>query len=490
MRIAIIFDFLRGGGAQYVAGMLSKYLDKTHQVYLLLKDTKNIVYQYGGVLVNVGCDGEDYIEDNVRKAKRKYKIDVSISHMEFFNHINISTRVHDRIIIVEHSCQFHRLSKEYLIDFKDMLLYRNADHAVAVSEGVKQELLEMPGMRTENISVIYNFFDAQNVRKQSQESVEYPKELEKWIKDGCRLITTIGRLVEEKDHIKLIRQFGKCIAKDNKLRLVIIGGGYAEDRLHSEIKELGLTESICITGYMPNPFPILKLADLFVLSSLVEGYGNVILEAMTLRIPVVAVDCFAGPREILDDNSNYDEKINGWKKAKRGILVGAYDSDRDGSTQYLEDAMSAALNDLSMRKEFVDSSERWIDELSADVIYRRWIDCIDKCLYDKTLSETLPYKVVHGKHYLIYGAGEYARKIYADLQNRGYMIDAFVVTDSMDEKKLFGKPIYKRDYLLNEGRHYEIILGIANFEYANQVCEWFITNGIYHVLFYGLSKQT
>ena len=78
-----------------------------------------------------------------------------------------------------------------------------------------------------------------------------------------------------------------------------MGKGSLLDDLSTQVKELNLEERVLFTGFVKNPYPILKGAQLFVLSSLYEGMPNVLLEAIALGVPVVSSDCPSGPKEIL-----------------------------------------------------------------------------------------------------------------------------------------------------------------------------------------------
>jgi glycosyltransferase involved in cell wall biosynthesis len=81
---------------------------------------------------------------------------------------------------------------------------------------------------------------------------------------------------------------------------MFVGDGAGRDALLSLARELGVAERVVLAGFHPDPTPFYKTADLFVLSSDYEGFGNVIVEAMACGTPVVSTDCPSGPGEILD----------------------------------------------------------------------------------------------------------------------------------------------------------------------------------------------
>ena len=68
-----------------------------------------------------------------------------------------------------------------------------------------------------------------------------------------------------------------------------------------DVKKLGISNNVEFLGFRDNPFEYMKSADIFALSSLWEGFGNVIVEAMSMGVPVVAFDCPHGPSDIISD---------------------------------------------------------------------------------------------------------------------------------------------------------------------------------------------
>ncbi len=80
-----------------------------------------------------------------------------------------------------------------------------------------------------------------------------------------------------------------------------MGDGPQKLQLEEMICKYNLKDNIRLIGYQNNPYPYMKMADLFILSSLWEGFGHVIVESMVCGTPVLATDCPHGPREILED---------------------------------------------------------------------------------------------------------------------------------------------------------------------------------------------
>ena len=103
--IAILVWALKNGGAERIAGLLSVNLSRQYNVYLFVWDTSDIVYEYGGTLVDVSGKDMRSIEKNIREKKLELKIDCSISFLTGVNDLNIRLRVNDKIIISERCAQ-------------------------------------------------------------------------------------------------------------------------------------------------------------------------------------------------------------------------------------------------------------------------------------------------------------------------------------------------------------------------------------------------
>jgi len=176
------------------------------------------------------------------------------------------------------------------------LTYPKATGVIAVSRGVKDDLCSLGGLSEQVVRVIYNPA-ATGASTDRMSSAEREK---LWGRGFKKHILAVGRLSEEKDFKTLIRAFA-LLPEELHAKLVILGDGPLREELKSSVTELGLEDCIVLPGFVSDTYPMYRSADLFVLSSLWEGFGNVIVEALECGVPVVSTRCPGGPPEILED---------------------------------------------------------------------------------------------------------------------------------------------------------------------------------------------
>ena len=120
----------------------------------------------------------------------------------------------------------------------------------------------------------------------------------------------IGRLTKQKNFSFLIKCFKDICALKKNLKILILGEGEQRDKLKNLISKYNLQENIFLIGYKKNVFTYLKKAKGFILSSLWEDPGFVLVEAIYLNIPVISSDCPSGPKEIVGDDKGILFKSN------------------------------------------------------------------------------------------------------------------------------------------------------------------------------------
>jgi glycosyltransferase involved in cell wall biosynthesis len=306
-RIAFVIGSLDTGGAQRVALNLAE--DFTARgiavdlIPLVAQGPLSADIPPEVSLIRLGPRGRSSI-----LALRRYLLEARPSALIAFTfHVNLVAALahiglasHTRLILTVHST-FSAALREYprtirwILYFGTLLLYRSADHIVAVSEGAADDFARTVKIRRDRIATIHNPVLGQEFEAAASEPVEHP-----WVASGVPLLVSVGRLSEAKDYRTLIRAFARVRERTNA-RLLILGEGDRRAEIETLIRDSRLGEDVDLLGHVRNPLPWMKAADVFVLTSKREGFGNVLVEAMATGTPVISTDCPHGPAEILEN---------------------------------------------------------------------------------------------------------------------------------------------------------------------------------------------
>lgn len=176
-------------------------------------------------------------------------------------------------------------------------IYLSFDKIVCVSNVVRERFIEKFAFDKEKVIVKYNAIDKATILSKSKEECDY-------VKDDAFLMCSVGRLNAQKAYDRLLRIHKKLIDEKYNIKLFIIGEGTAKQNLENYINDNNLNDTVKLLGFKQNPYKYMKKADLFVCSSIVEGFSTVVSEAIILDIPIVTTDC-SGMKEMLGDNNEY-----------------------------------------------------------------------------------------------------------------------------------------------------------------------------------------
>jgi len=204
-------------------------------------------------------------------------------------------------------------------------LYPQADTVTAISNGIADELASRFGLGGEKLRVIANPVDLARVRTLGALQPQHP-----WFALDQPVVLGAGRLHPQKGFDHLIRAFALA-RRQLPCKLIIIGEGPSRRELVRLVAELGLSDDVALPGFQDNPYSYMRRATLFVLSSLYEGFGNVLVDALALGRPIVSTRCPVGPDEILTEEET-------------GILVPVAED------QALAQAMLRVLTDKGLRQ--------------------------------------------------------------------------------------------------------------------------------------------
>ncbi|MCW9698297.1 CDP-glycerol glycerophosphotransferase family protein [Avibacterium sp. 20-129] len=220
-------------------------------------------------------------------------------------------------IIYQHNDKFKEWKEKYPYLEGVFRAYNLYDNIISVSEKTminnKGNLSALFKISEDKFKYCNNPINISKIINGSAELLDFEKEFSDF--QGIKFIN-IGRMSHEKDQLKLINAFAEVKKQKENVRLFILGDGVLKQDLVNRIKLLSLENDVFLLGQKKNPFPYLKQADVFVLSSNHEGQPMVLLEALTLGTPIIATD-IVGNRSILGDKYGY--LVN---NSKEGLVEG------------------------------------------------------------------------------------------------------------------------------------------------------------------------
>jgi len=190
------------------------------------------------------------------------------------------------------------IKDRYLLKPLCKLFFPWADGFIAVSKKLALELETLIRLPKHRICTIYNPVVFRKLAARAGEQVTHP-----WLtvptQRDFKTLISVGRLVEQKGFDVLLDALF-IVRQQRDFRLIIVGDGPLRTDLEAKVSKLRLEENVDFVGWQDNPYKFVSRSDLFVLSSLWEGLGNVLIEALACGCPVVATDCQYGPTEILE----------------------------------------------------------------------------------------------------------------------------------------------------------------------------------------------
>ncbi|MBI1866587.1 MAG: glycosyltransferase [Candidatus Staskawiczbacteria bacterium] len=250
---------------------------------------------------------------------------------------------------------YRRFFGMFILPHLMRIFYPLSDSVICASEGVAESILDVVKI-PDKVKVIYYPVAADRIQNWSKEPVNHP-----WFSQATPpLILGAGRLINQKDFPTLLCAFN-LVLKTMPARLAILGEGKDRGELEKLAKELGISDKVAFLGFQKNPFKYMKNASVFVLSSIHEGFGNVLVEAMACGTPVISTDCKSGPGEIIENG-------------KSGILVPV------GDYKSLSKAIIRVLSDSSLRQSFSKEGIKRVRYFSVEKNIKQYEDVFQKLM--------------------------------------------------------------------------------------------------------------
>lgn len=399
-KIIIFTEGLGQGGVERSVSTLSHALTEDFDVFVVICDPlESASLDYGGQLISINLDSktENSIHERIlviligtfqlRKLKKRINADVCVSFKETQNLMNILSGFSKNIISVrEYKSVGTRLKgfMRFISRLVFYVLYSISSKIVSLSEGIKKDLKFFYFLNDNKIVTINNGYDFEKIEKAAQESLGEHEH----IFAGHNVLLSVGRCVHEKAQIHAIRAFSKLDVDNLRLRLVILGDGPYMTALLRKAEDLGLKDKIFLLGYQKNPYKYMKHSKIFILSSLYEGFGNVLVEAMACKLPVISADCPTGPREIFGfNNFGSSFPVKNIEILENAILIPRFDGilrTAKAPLVHAEEQLVLAVNSLlkseELRIKIAQNGYELCKNYTWSKFQSKWIDVINSCL--------------------------------------------------------------------------------------------------------------
>lgn len=346
MKISLVLPDLAGGGAERVnLDLAYEFKQKGFEVEIVLKKARGAFVEEASrsfKVVDLNTSSNFKFIFKLSFYIKESKPDLVIVSMwgltAFSSFSKLITKHKYKLLLVEHSSLTNQFKKSRIqirlwLKLSTFLAYRIADEVAGVSSGVAQDIKKIANLKKTPLT-LYNPIPITKLKKS-----DFTK------KSDCKIVVAAGRLIDAKDYPTLISAFAIVSSKVN-LKLIILGDGPLRNELELIVEHHDLKNKVVFKGFVDSPRDYFIAADLFVLSSKREGFGNVIVESLGTGTPVVSTNCEHGPAEILNNG-------------EFGELVPV------GDAQALADAMYRSLTSVHNSEKLINRAKDFTPEIVA-----------------------------------------------------------------------------------------------------------------------------
>ncbi|MBQ3004934.1 MAG: glycosyltransferase [Clostridia bacterium] len=380
--VVFVTPDLKSGGSERAAANLTYLLKDKCKIYYVVFDSDDISYDINAELIDLNVPANPSVirkiintfrrAYGIRKVVKEKNIDTVVSFTSIANRAvrfaNLKCRTIGACRGFEH-LKLHPDEYKKMLDSGAELLFNSKEAA---------DFFEEKFGKQDKIFVIENAIDFEKISKKSEEKID-----EKFAEffNSHRVISNVGIFSRHKGHWDLLKSFEIIKEKIPDAGLVIVGHrGLLEDDIKDMVKRNKFADDILLVGYQENPFKFVKNSEVFALSSVSEGFPNVLLEAMAVETPCVATACKTGPREIMSDK-NLGEIEDDFVITENGILVPAFEekpdfdyNNKNKKHQIFADAIIKMMSDDDLKKSCTAHAKERVKQNSFDAIGQMYFD--------------------------------------------------------------------------------------------------------------------
>ena len=378
-KILLTINSLRSGGAERVVSQLLAHLQDDFDIHLALYN-HTIEYDIpaGIKILDLNQSENDgqvsmllklpWLSYKVSRYCKQNDIRYSVAFLNRPCYINALMRslwgYKGRMVMCERTHQTAMLKTKSALTsaitkFLIKASYNRADLVLANATAMKKDLHENLHVNTA-IQVIYNPVDILDLQLKIQEPVNFD------FTDKTFYFIAVGNFRKEKNFPVLLDAF--ALIKEVDCKLLLIGDGIMEKTLRQKVIELRIADRVVFCGRDNNPFKYIYKCDSFVLCSDVEGFPNVLLEALACGKPVISTDCKSGPREMLAPETDPAIQLTDrFSEEEFGILTPV------GNAAIMAEAMKKMATDENLRNRLAEKSAKRAADFDISVIRKYFV---------------------------------------------------------------------------------------------------------------------
>lgn len=353
-KICLLVDSLSSGGAEKVAANMSVSLKQKGYALFIVSMRDEIDYKYDGELFNFGL-----VKKSCNKLKAFLKFKQYFKNNKFDYIIDHRTRskfikevLFSKFVFQNHKVIYciHSYSLDYYFSYLNTAKLSLFPHVkkrmfVSVSNEIHDKLKQKLNVKSRTI---YNYFMSKNARISSDSTLG----------SIDNYIIGVGRLTSIKQFDKLILSYNQSKLPEESIKLIILGDGPEKENLENTISKLKCKNHIKLLPFNKNPYRLMSSAKALVLTSKVEGFGMVLLEALSLKTPVISFNCKSGPKEIIKHGVN-------------GLLV------EDQNKKELTKALNKLLLDANYYSKIKENVQLGLEKFSEEYVIQEWINLFE-----------------------------------------------------------------------------------------------------------------